>query len=208
MSWRERIELLEESFEAQKPLHKVMITLSIIFSIIGVGYYFLLEPLEQEIYERQMSLAALEDEIEQKSIKALEKKIKKLKRTILESQEEIERLKAQEMALLTKLKEQDYLFFNAWSFSKLLDDMLADSYSKGIELTLVTIEDRQKEFLGRLYERKLVHIEGMAPFLKIVPFVRGVEAHNMLLKVDNLLIETNGTMPRFTFEVKFYGAKL
>ena len=208
MSFRDRLHSLEDRFEDLKPAQRWMVGIAIFALVAGLGYYFLIEPELEELRSKEQRVAQLQNEIDKISTKAVERKIQKLKSDILHTEESIDRLKTREMSLLAQLKKKDYLFFNPETFSALLDDMLADSYAKNIELDSVTIEDSQKEFLGRLYERKIVHVEGRGPFLNLVRFVRGIEGHNMLLRIDNLLVETNGTVPRFAFDIKLYGAKL
>ena len=74
-------------------------------------------------------------------------------------------------------------------------------------LDKIVIMDTDIPFLGKIKQQKELVIEGESNFLPLVRFIRSIEDHTMLLQIANLYVETNGSVPIFTFDVKLYGGR-
>ncbi len=201
------LDIYEQKLQALPRSYRWIILVAVVLVIGVVGYFLVIEEKLQELQSQKERLATLERSIHKQNPKRLEAKIVRMQRQLVSLRTEIDRLRSQQSSLLAKLQEHRTLFLSQKSFSKLLEKILADSYRQGLELQQVAISDGQKPFLGKIYEKKVVDINGTGRFLPLVRFLRGIESSPLLLKIDKLHIETNGTTPTFSFRLKLYGAR-
>ncbi len=183
-----------------------MVLGSLVFVLIVGGYFGFLEKKLQQLQSKKERLALLERSIYKQSPRYLEAKIAQLRRQLIKLRTRIEALRFKRSSLLDQLQKRRVLFLSPKSFSKLLEKILAASYRYGLELEEIAIDEVQKPFLGNLFEKKAVDVNGTGDFLALVRFLRGIEASKLLLKIERLHVETNGTIPSFFFRLKLYGA--
>ncbi len=207
MKLMQNLEIYEQKLQALPKSYRWMILAAVVLLIGAGGYFLVIEERLQDLQSQKERLATLERSIHKQNPKRLEAKIVKMQRQLVSLRTEIDRLRSQQSALLAKLQERRTLFLSQKSFSKLLEQILADSYRHGLELQQVAINDSQKPFLGKIFEKKVVDINGTGSFLPLVRFLRRIESSPLLLKIDKLHIETNGTTPAFSFRLKLYGAR-
>ena len=208
MRIREGIEILEAKLEG---IERGKVLMLFVLTLLLVGYLFyllLLDPAMEELRDLDAQRTQLQGKLLKNSPKRLEHKILGLKKELLTLRSERERLKERKLLLLSKLSKERYRLLGPESLSSFLDSLLAASVKKRILLHSVTLSDEDEPFLGLLRSKKSLDINGSAPFLDLVSFVRSIEDQKLLLRIDSLHIETNGSVPAFDLHIKLYGAKL
>ncbi|BCD68674.1 hypothetical protein [Nitratiruptor sp. YY09-18] len=203
----EQIEFYENRLQNIPRSKRYIIYLASIILLGLLFYTYVLGPQFDHIQDLQARLQQLQNKVAKTSPKHYESIIMKKKQELANLRAKLDELKQKEYALLQKLQMQKYLFLNQQNFAKLLEDILADSKKRGVVLSLIQINEMDKKFLGRLKEQKSLKIQGQGAFLQSVRFLRDIEKHPMLLRVDNLHFETNGTVPRLSFWLKLYGVE-
>ena len=204
---REMIEKLQEYYDTLEGGRKWIFILLPFLAAGGFAYFFYIEPIMQQLQQKEERIAQLSQQIFKHKSSRYEKLIAEKKREILALQSEIDRLKNKTMALRAKLERQRFIFLNGENFAKLLEDMLKDSVNNALELSQIAIEERSIAKVGKLKIKKAIHIEGRGEFLNIVKFVRSIEGHPVLLSVNRFAVETNGTTPKFSVDIDFFGAE-
>ncbi len=71
----EYIDSLEEKIKEQEPRKRVLMLLITLFLVLFTIYFFLIEPIIEEINQKQETLAALEQKISKNYPKKLQSKI-------------------------------------------------------------------------------------------------------------------------------------
>ena len=208
MRIREGIEIIEAKLEGIER-EKVVMLFVLMLLLVGYLFYLLvLDPAMEELRDLDAKRTQLQDKLLKNSPKRLEHKIMGLKKELLTLRSERERLKEQKLLLLSKLSKERYRLLGPKSLSSFLDSLLAVSVKKGILLHSVSLSDEDEPFFGLLRSKKSLDINGSAPFLDLISFVRSIEDQKLLLRIDSLHIETNGSIPVFDLHVELYGAKL
>ncbi len=204
---REYLDILEDLIlqENRKKVFAIFF-LAILFLIISTMSYFFIHPKIEEISKKQEDLRALEKKILKNSTDTIQSKIVLRKKEILKNQSKKENLKLQILALQSKL-ENINSFIDSMNFSTFLDYLLKNSIKQSVLLNNIKIEDKQKPFVDKLYIKKSLSVNGSGRFLNIIKFARALESKKMLFNLEKFNIETNGSMPNFSFEINFYGVK-
>lgn len=208
MKWRERLDSFEERLEVYPFFHKILFFLVLLAFMGYFAYMFIFEPLFEEIDAKEQQIQHLEAKINKNKKLFYLKQIKKLKKDILLLQTNIEQVKEQKAAILEELRQHNTLFVTNKNLAKLLDKILFESKKNSLLLDQILINDKNRPYLGKIYEKKELNITGEGEFLDIVRFLRSIESSNVLLRIENLLIETNGSVPSFSFSLKLYGGSM
>lgn len=208
MNLRSKLEFIEEQLESYVLLHKLLF-LAVILILIGYfSYIFIFEPYMQELEEKKLQLQELNAKIKKSKKLFYLKQIKKFKNDILLLRTDIENLKKKKIAILEEMHKNNAMYVTNENFAKLLDKILFESKKYNLALNQILIYDKEVPYLGKIFEKKELNISGQGEFLEIVKFLRSIESSEILLKIDNLLIETNGSIPTFSFLLKLYGGTL
>ncbi len=207
MNWGEWIQRAEEWLEGLTLAKKLLIALAIFGLIGGMGYYFVLEERFEKLAQTKMELEKVERSLIKQDPKRLESRITRIKREIMTLQTKLEELKQKKYSIIEDLEKKRNYFLSQKSLSALLQYMLADSYKKGLQLQELIIYDTSIPFLGKIEQTKRIDVKGKGSFLSLVRYLRNIEDYPLLLKVDHLVVETNGSMPQFSFILRLYGAK-
>ena len=205
MSWRERLEAIEARLQTYPLWQRAVLYLLIALFVIYGGYELFLNDLFMERAYKMEQIAQLQSKIAKRSPKRYEARLKKLKKELAQLREELQRARAKEMELRSRLQKTETRFLDQKSLAKLLDDILVDSKQRGLALAKIDIQDTREPYIGKIEVTKRFEVSGQGRFLELVGFMRGIERHPMLLKIDDLHIETNGTIPQFRFFIKLYG---
>lgn len=206
MSLYERLELIEEELEAY-PLWQRILLFLVFLGLIGYFVYMmLLEPLVNENTTQQEHLVKLEAAIQKNRAPFYLKQIKKIKQDNLMLRSTIQKIREEKIAILKKLKQNRVFFLTNENFAQLLDSILYESKNQNLTLEQILIVQKNVPYLGKIYEKKELSIKGQGEFLHIIKFLRKIESSEVLLKIDNLIIETNGSIPTFSFLLKLYGS--
>ncbi len=205
MSWRERFESIETRIRSYPLWQRVVLYLLIALFILYGGYELFLGDLVAQREYKKEQIARLENKIKKRSPLRYEAKLKKLKKELAQLREELQRARAKEMELRSRLQMEQTRFLDQKNLAGLLDDILADSKKRGLALAKIDIRDLHEPYIGKIQVAKELDVSGRGMFLALAGFLRGIEKHPMMLKIDNLHIETNGTVPHFRFFIKLYG---
>ncbi|WP_187647364.1 hypothetical protein [Nitrosophilus labii] len=198
---------LEEKIKEQEPRKRVFILLIILFLVLFTIYFFLIEPIIEEINQKQETLAALEQKISKNSPKKMQSKIFLKKKEIFKNENLKEELNLKLLLLKSRFDKIRFLFVNDKDFNRFLNSLLKESVNKNILIKDIKILDKEEPFIGKLYVKKAISVEGKGRFLNIISFVRGLESNKMLMSIKELIIETEGSLPKFSFNIDFYGVR-
>ncbi len=205
MSWQERLELIEEELEVY-PLWQRLLFFLLILGLVGYfGYTMFGEPLIEEIQTEQEHLGKIESSMQKNRAPFYLRQIQKLKQDNMLLQSAIEQMREKKNTILEQLHQDRVFFLTNENFAQLLDNILNESKKRDLILEQILITPKNEPYLGKIYEKKELAIRGEGEFLNIVKFLRSIENSEVLLRIDNLSIETNGSMPRFSFLLKLYG---
>jgi len=205
--WPEWIDQYEEKLKELPKTQKLLLFVLVAGIILGGGYYLFIEEKIARLQTLQAKLSRLDKTIHKNSPRYLEAKILRLKKEMTALRTLLDKQRAKKTELLAQLEKKKALLLNALNFSKLLEDILHTSYLYGVTLDKIVIMDTDIPFLGKIKQQKELVIEGESNFLPLVRFIRSIEDHTMLLQIANLYVETNGSVPIFTFDVKLYGGQ-
>lgn len=204
---RDYIDYLEELI-SQEDKKKVNLIFALLLCLVLFAiYYFFIDPKIEEISQKKDNLSSLDKKIVKISPKNLESKIVVKKREILEKKDREEKIRLKILSLKSQLDNMNYLFIDPFSFSSFLDFLLKKSIKNSLLINSVKIKKEEKPFVGKLYVNKSMDVNGTGRFLNIVTFVRELEDKHMLFSLKNFNIETNGSIPNFSFKIDFYGVK-
>lgn len=207
MSVRERIEQAESSLKAYPLWQRIFAYVALFVAIAYGAYTLFFADLIQEREHKQQEIASLRHQIIKYSPRRYERKLKNEKKALIQLRSALAHARDKEMQLRAKFHLHSLQLLNQSNLAKLLDDILFDSKRKNLVLDTIDILPVHLPFQGQLEVQKELLITGHGNFLDFVHFVRNIEAHPMLVKIEHMHIETNGTTPSFTLQVSLYGAK-
>lgn len=204
---RDYIDYLEELI-SQEDKKKVNLIFALLLCLVLFAiYYFFIDPKIEEISQKKESLSSLDKKIANMSPKNLESKMVVKKREILENRGREEKIRLKILSLESQLNRMNFLFVDSLNFSSFLDYLLKRSIKNSLLINGVKIKKEEKPFIGKLYVKKSIYVNGTGSFLSIVRFARELEDQQMLFSLNDFNIETNGSIPNFSFQIDFYGVK-
>jgi len=201
---RELFEKLQDRLDALGKREKIFIWLIVVGGLVVGGYYFLIDPKIEELSQNEATVAELSSKLLKQSPARYKKAIEIQKKKIVKLQTKLSTLKERYYAMVGDMKN-GVQCYSQEGFTKLLEDLLKSSFEHRIDLNGVLIEDGTKPFFRALKVVKELDVNGSGEFLQIVRFIRSIEDHPMLMEVRDLQMETNGSKPRFSTHIEFYG---
>jgi Tfp pilus assembly protein PilO len=204
---REKIDLLEEKIQSLDKKKKIALALFLPFAIIGLFYFLYIPDAIDERQNNSVKLEKIQHDLAKHSVKRIGKKIQLLKHRILHVKSKIAQDEQKLKYLDAQLSKYNFLFISQKDFNTFLNDLLKKSVKNNFLLTDVVISKTDTKYIGKLKYKKLIQVHGSGEFLNTLKFIRGVEENEMLMQIENLNIETNGTTPFTTYDINFYGIK-
>ena len=204
---REILENLEEQLLSMEKKQRIMLYVMIPVLVLGMSWYFYIEPTQEQIESYNSELSSLERKIRKNAPRTFFVKIKKIRSEILQNKTDIEEAKQRLIAVGTKLDKMNFLFANQKGFNLFVEKMLRSSVKHNFLVESVEIDQEKKPFIGVIEKQKKIHLKGYGEFLDTVRFVRDLEKTRILMAVKDFSIETNGTIPSVELSIDFYGVK-
>lgn len=204
---REYLDKLEQLISEQDIKKVYALFLLILVLTLFAIYYFFIEPEIESLSQKQASILSLEKKIQSNSLKTVQNRLKVKKREVLKNKNILEKTKLKILSIKTKLIVMHLSFVDPVVFSNFLNYMLKKSVADNLLIENLTIDDQKKDFLGKIYIKKEIFIEGSGKFLNIIKFAREVEGEKILFNIRDFNIETYGSLPKFSFKIDFYGVK-
>ncbi len=204
---REYIDILEDKLQDIENRKRFIFLILLIFLILIAIYFLLIEPAILKIEQSQEQIENLDRKIAKISPKKLKTKIYLKKKEIMQNESLKEELKLKLLLLKSKFDRMGFLFVNNKDFNKFLDSLLKNSVNKNILIKNIEITEKNDPYIGKLKVKKMINVNGSGEFLNIVSFVRGLETNKMLMIIKEFNIETNGSIPNFSFNIDFYGVE-
>ncbi len=199
----------EEQLAGFSPAKRLLVTLFAVSMIVLGGWYGWIEDTEREIEETSARNAELQRQIGRTDLRILSKKIEQVRHKRLALLEKIQSNSAAEKYLRTQLEEIGKVRFDQKRTADLLDAVLKKSADFGLRVDKIESIDDIKEITPLLERKKILNIEGVGSFGKIVRLTHYIESLDMLAKIDMLdisLDEKGSTV--FRIKVFAYGEKL
>lgn len=205
---REYLDHLEELLQQSKPSKKYMVTAGIVLLLLLLFYYFYLIDAIDRLQSTKEETAKTQQAILKNSPKRYLAKIVAKKKRLLVNKEMLSKKKMELTMLTSKLYQNEILRNTQKNFNLFLEHFLKDSVRCNIDVKNLEIKDTNTDFIGKLKTIRTVQIEGTGRFLDILTLLRDAEEERMLLFINDLNIETNGSTPSLRLHIDFYGAKL
>lgn len=201
---RDFFDNLENNFLELDSKKRFLLLTGIIFLVLILIYYFLIVPIIESIFSNQEKVVMLDKKISKNSPEKLKSKIFLIKKEILKVKNRKEELNIKLLKLRNRLDSMKVLLVNKLDFNKFLNNLLKESINKNLLIKNVKILEEDKQFIGKLYIKKVMIIEGEGRFLDIIFFVRSLEQNKMLFSIRDFIIEIDEGL-RFSFSIDFYG---
>jgi len=201
---RDFFDNLENNFLELDSKKRFLLLTGIIFLVLILIYYFLIVPIIESIFSNQEKVVMLDKKISKNSPEKLKSKIFLIKKEILKVKNRKEELNIKLLKLRNRLDSMKVLLVNKLDFNKFLNNLLKESINKNLLIKNVKILEEDKQFIGKLYIKKVMIIEGEGRFLDIISFVRSLEQNKMLFSIRDFIIEIDEGL-RFSFSIDFYG---
>ena len=204
---REQLDLMEEKLESFSKNEKIALAVFIPL-ITFTLFYFLYIPdaLDQQANNEQ-ALIKLDHDLHKYSQKLVLHKIQAMQQKLLHVKSSITDNEQKLTYLKTQLTKSNFLFLSQKDFTYFLNDLLTKSVKNNFLIDGINISKDDSDFIGKLKYKKTVTVSGSAEFLNTLKFIRAIEENSMLMQIKNLNMETNGSTPYITYDIKFYGIK-
>lgn len=194
---------LDDQLENMPRAQRLALFVLIPVALIGMGYFFIAEALEEQTEFNEQSIARLERTIAANPVGTLKRKIAKAGKEALELETKIETEQARKRFLQSRLERNDFVIFDQYGFAKLLDRVLKESVNLSVQIDRVDNEARKEHYFGNFWILKKVQIEGSGSFRSIVSLVRFIEAQKALLKMEGVTIRRDGDLEDPLFRIEF-----
>ena len=204
---RMKLDLLEDKLESFSKNEKIALSLFIPLMVFTLLYFFYITDALNQQSNNESALTKIDHDLHKYSQKLIVHKIQTVKQEILHVKSTLVEDKQKLTYLETELAKNNFLFLSQKDFTLFLNDLLSKSVKNNFLIDNINISQENSDFIGKLKYRKTVSIQGSGEFLDTIKFIRGVEENTMLMGIKNLNIETNGSTPHVSYEIKFYGVK-
>lgn len=204
---REKLDLLEEKLESLAKNEKIALAVFIPLAILTLLYFFYISDALDTQVSNKNRLTKTDQELHKYSQKLIVHKIQAKKQQILRIKSNIVEDNQKLTYLETELMKNNFLFLSQKDFTYFLNNLLSKSVKNNFLIDDINISKDSGDFIGKLKYEKVVSVQGSGEFLDTIRFIREVEENKMLMEIKNLNIETNGSTPYVSYEIKFYGVK-
>ena len=204
---REKLDLLEEKLESLAKNEKIALAVFIPLAILTLLYFFYISDALDTQVSNKNRLTKTDQELHKYSQKLIVHKIQAKKQQILRIKSNIVEDNQKLTYLETELMKNNFLFLSQKDFTYFLNNLLSKSVKNNFLIDDINISKDSGDFIGKLKYEKVVSVQGSGEFLDTIQFIREVEENKMLMEIKNLNIETNGSTPYVSYEIKFYGVK-
>lgn len=204
---REKLDLLEEKLESLAKNEKIALAVFIPLAILTLLYFFYISDALDTQVSNENRLKKTDQELHKYSQKLIVHKIQAKKQQILRVKSSIVEDNQKLTYLETELMKNNFLFLSQKDFTYFLNNLLSKSVKNNFLIDDINISKDSGDFIGKLKYEKVVSVQGSGEFLDTIQFIREVEENKMLMEIKNLNIETNGSTPYVSYEIKFYGVK-
>jgi len=201
---REIFDNLENNILELDSKKRFLLLTGIIFLVLILIYYFLIGPMIESIFSNQEKIIMLDKKISKNSPKKLKSKFFLIKKEILKAKNRKDELNIELLELRNRLEGMKVLLVNKLDFNKFLNNLLKESINKNLLIKNIKILEEDKQFVGKLYIKKVMRVEGEGRFLDIISFVRFLEQNNMLFSIRDFIIEIDEGLI-FSLSIDFYG---
>jgi len=202
---REQIEQLEDKIQALSKKEKILLAVAIPLVIMLLFYFLYVTDAIEQQQSNKNHIAKLDHNLKKHATQTLIRKIQASKQKILTLKSKIVTDSQHLNYLNAKLAQKDFLSLSQKDFNYFLNNLLEKSVRNNFLINDLTISTKDKKYIEKIKYKRLVSVSGSSEFLNAIKFIREVEENSMLFEIRDLNIETNGTMPRVTYNIDFYG---
>ncbi len=204
---RDKLDLVEEKLDSFSKTEKIALSVFIPLLVFTLFYFLYITNAFDQRESNERTLTKLNHNLGNHSKKFVVHKIQVVKQQLLYVKSAIVESKQKLRYLEASLIKSNFSFLSQKDFTYFLNDLLTKSVENNFLIDTINMEKDNRAFVGRLKYKKTVIVQGSGEFLNTLKFIREVEKNSMLMEIKNLNIETNGTTPHVTYEIKFYGVK-
>jgi len=204
---RALLDQLEEKLLDLDQRKQILLLLLIPLVMFALFYYLYVDGALQELESKRAKIAALQKDLHKNSPREYLNKIRQKKKAILQAKTDLDRQKQQYMLYGVKLKKMKFLFVDSKDFNIFLESLLRTSLESNFTLDDLVISDIDKKFQGMLRIRKHIDLKGSGEFLNTLHFIRGIESSGILMSINNIVVTTDGLLPKTTLSIDFYGVQ-
>ncbi len=204
---RDKLDLVEEKLDSFSKTEKIALSIFTPLLVFTLFYFLYITNAFDQQESNERTLTKLDRNLHNHSKKLVIHKIQAMKQQLLYAKSAIVESKQKLTYLETELIKNNFSFLSQKDFTHFLNDLLTKSVKNNFLIENINIEKKNSDFIGRLKYKKMISVQGSGEFLNTLKFIREVEENSMLMEIKNLNIETNGSTPSVTYEIKFYGVK-
>ena len=198
----------EEQLASFSPLKRWGVTiLAAVMTVAGV-WFFWVEDVEAQIESAEARRTQLARQMRQVDIRRVSKKIERIKKERLASEEKLLKSRAAFGFLRTKLERVHKVRFDQKRLADLLDAILKRSVDLGIRVKSIQSAPKSGDLTPFLEAKREVRVEGGGDFADIVKLTYFIESLDMLAKLESVKIsldEDGRTV--FDIYIETYGMK-
>ena len=204
---REKLDLLEDKLESLAKNEKIALAVFIPLALFALLYFFYIADAIDQQSSNENRLRKTDHDLHKYSEKVVAHKIQAMKKQLLQAKSALVENKQKLTYLETELTKNNFLFLSQKDFTSFLSNLLSKSVKNNFLIDDINISKDDSDFIGKLKYKKVVNVKGSGEFLDTIKFIREVEESTMLMEIKNLNIETSGSTPQVSYEIKFYGVK-
>ncbi|WP_457595933.1 type II secretion system protein GspM [Hydrogenimonas sp.] len=198
----------EARFGEYSPAARWGIVVGAFLLIVGIGYFFWVEPMERELEARQATVSRLKSQVARTDPRRYAARIRKAERERLAIEEALERVEAAHRYLQSRMRALGFAWFDQKSFLVMLERFLKRSVELGVRIDRIETEATEGSVTPLIEKKCRVAIEGAGRFPDIVRLVDYLESFEALQKVTafRVWLDEEGHT-RFAATLLVYGAK-
>ncbi len=204
---RDYLDRFEELLEQTPSSKKRMALVGGIALLFILFYFFYVVDALERYQSTQEEIEKTRKSVARNSPKRYLAKVVQEKRKLLENKAKLDSKKMELLAIESRFRQNRFLLSDMKDFNLFLESLLGRSVLHDIDIENLVIDESQSDFVGKLKKIRSVDIDAKGRFLDVVSFLRSIERTKILMLVNDLSIETNGSVPRVDIHIDFYGAK-
>lgn len=205
----EQIALLESQLAEMPSSKRIGIYAVIFIALVFMSWNLFGEAMNEEIESTQMSIASLEEKLQNNSTRSLNNAIASSRKDILALEDDLTNIHFKDQFLRSKLESVSFILYNQQGAAQILDDILKQSVNRGITIDIIETQRSNKALTEHIIEKETINVKGDGSFQNILALQHYIDSLNVLLRTTMLSISINeNNATYFDMNLSHYGAEL
>jgi hypothetical protein len=204
---REKIEELQERFESLSRVQKIGLYVGSALFVAALWFFLYYDDAQTQNTVLQQNIVQYQNKIAKIDFRTINNKIAMKKKALIQERSSLANLQSEIYKMQQKLHAERFLFVTQEGITTFVDRMLDSSLKNHLRVKNVEIKDYNATYVGILKGQKEIEVTAEGNFLAMVHFLRSLEESVMLMNIERVNIETNGTKPLLQTNIRFYGVE-